>query len=478
MTNCITQKFSFGLNPSTTGYVYLTVEYEIPSNVTGLSMGIPDILSKERTSGFKSSGRHQWKWDGHTRRPWIRYNLQLNRTRNGGHEYVDADSWALFSCPPVNTSWQYTGSEVDVQQAYNVEGEGVISSDGNTVYLGRYNEHQFTSGGQRFRLINPDSASLKDEPETIAASLGHTAEHLTVGGRNNEVVAVAAPSHIDWAYGGLHTGSNGFWTVDSVSVNSVNNTWVHEYVHTRQEWSKHSSTKWLIEGTTNFYASLLSYLQGRISFATFHRYVSTNQDSESVMAEPSRWTSPSAHYTKGRRVTAALDAEIRRTTDGQSSFQDVFRRINSLDKTLTNHQFKLIVADVAGESVRTWLERYIESSSTPDVPDRPDLFPPKNYEPLTEDVDSKVAPEKEPTETGTDIEQKICFVCDTPISTDEPYCHTCGTSLSKQCPVCGCQAGDKLYCPGCGSQLIEECPTCGQRRHGSEQFCSRCGWEF
>ena len=470
-----TQRNTLALDHNTTGTVYLTVEYELPSAINALEIAVPDFLSAERRSGFVLEGPHRWRWDQRTDRPWLRFQLQVNRTRGGGYEFVDTGSWALLRCPPINASWTYTGTAFELQQVYEVDNHGVASSDGNIVYLGSHDERRFTAGGQQFRFILPTQASLNSSFEKIAASLSHAAENLQVGGRNDDVVVIAAPSTVNWGWGGLHTGSNGFWAVDSSSVTHPSNTWVHEYVHTRQEWNRHHSTRWLLEGTTKLYAALLSYYQGRISFGAFHRYMSTTQHSNSILVDPSAWSSPNAHYTKGRRVTAALDAEIRRVTGNRHSFQDVFRRLNEVSGDLTYETFKSIVADVSGASLNSWLETYVEGTATPEIPHDPAAFgSPESPSDESEPEESEGRIEEEEPK----IEQQRCQVCDSRVDESDEYCETCGTTLSKECPVCGCQVGDEPYCRECGTKLAEECDVCSYRRHESEQYCPRCGTEF
>jgi hypothetical protein len=307
--------------------------------------------------------------------------------------------------------------------------------------------------------------------------LSYAAKNLDVDGKNDGVVVVVAPSNINWGWGGLQSGVNGFWAVDSSRVDHANNTWIHEYVHTRQEWTRDSSTQWLIEGTTNYYAALLTYLEGRIPFSAFHRYVTTDRHSSSVLVDPGQWTSSNAHYTKGRRVTAALDAKIRRETNGEKAFEDVFRKMNSVDGSLSHQKLKRLIRDVVGHSMDGWLSKYVKSSQTPDIPKDEDLFSGGTIptpEPEPEPEDDK----EDEEETGPDDEIDQCPVCGESVTSDQQFCDSCGTALFRQCPVCGRGVTDEPYCPECGTAIQEECEVCGARRHSSEEFCSSCGTRF
>jgi predicted metalloprotease with PDZ domain len=199
--------------------------------------------------------------------------------------------------------------------------------------------------------------------------LSFAARTLNVGGKNDEVVVVVAPSVVEWNGKGLQIGANGFWAVDSSGVDQPDNTWIHEYIHTRQEWSYDDSTQWLIEGMANYYAALLSLKEGRVSYSDFREYINTDEDSNSVLCNPDQWNSSTTSYTKGRRVVAALDIEIRRETDSQRSFENIFLEINKVGDTITHEKFKRIARDVAGHSIDAWLEKYVEDSRSPDLPE-------------------------------------------------------------------------------------------------------------
>ncbi|MBZ6497172.1 double zinc ribbon domain-containing protein [Natrinema longum] len=477
MSRTFTQKLSAELDHNSEGTVHLYAEYDIHSDLRGLTLSFPDYLTPETTSGFSESQRHQCEWDGATENPWIRFRYDVDRTNAGGYEFVDTGGWALLKYPPINTSWRYSGKNVELQKEHDIRQEGVASSDGSIVYLGPHIQERFHAGGQTFRVAIPEHASLRPSLSDVRESLSYAAKNLDVDGKNDGVVVVVAPSNINWGWGGLQSGVNGFWAVDSSRVDHANNTWIHEYVHTRQEWTRDSSTQWLIEGTTNYYAALLTYLEGRIPFSAFHRYVTTDRHSSSVLVDPGQWTSSNAHYTKGRRVTAALDAKIRRETNGEKAFEDVFRKMNSVDGSLSHQKLKGLIRDVVGHSMDGWLSKYVKSSQTPDIPKDEDLFSGGTIptpEPEPEPEDDK----EDEEETGPDDEIDQCPVCGESVTSDQQFCDSCGTALFRQCPVCGRGVTDEPYCPECGTAIQEECEVCGARRHSSEEFCSSCGTRF
>ncbi len=474
MTRSITQELSAVLNPDSEGTVRFRTWYRLPNCVTSLTLTYPHYLSVSDQNGFTTSGSQQCSWDEHTRSPWMEFWLDVNQSNGSGYEFYDAGNWALLSYPQMSVSWTSQGNSPELTNVYDVGKDGISSSDGNIVYLGPYNTQHFEAGGQQFRLAIPADASLRVSATKILSSLGHAAENLNVGNVDDDVVIVAAPSTVNWGWGGLQSGANGFWVVDSALVADANNIWVHEYVHTRQGWHRDDSTRWLIEGTTEFYAAYLTYLDGHISFSQFYNHLTTDQHCNSVLVDPGQWTSPSAHYTKGRRVTAALDAKIRQETDGAKSFMDVFRKMNQASVPMTHQRLEQLITAVVGHSLSDWLAKYVASSSVPEVPDDEQLF--------ADETVSVDGPESGP---GTDIEEtegissfESCPICATSVEDDWEYCRTCGTALHEQCPVCARHTLDKTYCHECGTALRNECDICGYLQHRSDIYCPSCGNEF
>lgn len=482
MSRTFTQHLSAELNPDSQGMIFLVTEFDIHPDLSSLTVDFPDYVTPKRMTGFSKSAQHQCSWDGHHKSPKIRFHLEVDRTNGAGYEFVDTGTWAVFRFPPFSCSWRYSGRNINLAQNYDLGDNGIVSSDGSIVYLGSYDETRFEAGGQTFRLAIPAESSLRASRRTVTDSLTSAATQLKIGGRNDEVVIVAVPSSVNWGWGGLQSGTNGYWALDTSQVESPNNTWIHEYVHTRQEWQRDSSTQWLIEGTTEFYAALLTYQAGNIPFSAFHDHVVTDRDSESVLVDPSQWTSGKAHYTKGRRVVAALDAEIRRRTDGGATFEDVFRRMNELDRLLTHERFTDLLGEVVDDGFENWATSYIESTQTPDIPHDEDLFlidGESRSEPETGPEEIEVEDEGEEPEGESEREKTTeCPICGATVGVDDQYCSTCGTSLFKQCSVCGREVTDEPYCPECGTTLQEECDVCGYRRHPSEEFCSNCGIKF
>ena len=77
-----------------------------------------------------------------------------------------------------------------------------------------------------------------------------------------------------------------------------------------------------------------------------------------------------SYYLLGSLVTMALDLEIRRTTNGNSSYDDVmatlWQRYQDTRSGLDELEFKQIIKDIGGEHLDSWVHELIETPADPD----------------------------------------------------------------------------------------------------------------
>lgn len=431
----LTKKYAFELLRQTEGSVEVTVTYVLPHCVDTLRLSLPETASPMREDGFDRDG-DGYKWDGDTSRPSVTFEKDAkdSSTRFGGYSFTDTGGWAITQTPRITERYTAPGKRIQVHEEIASQDHIAASADGNIVYIGPYEEFRVNGAEQRIRLIIPEAATLSPSMHSVRQTLKHASKDLHIGSRSDEVIAVVAPGEqMSGLLAGLQSGGSGFWVKDSQQVATPHSTWIHEYIHTRQDRNYSKTTRWIIEGSANYYAALLAYRQRLASYDEFHNLVSTSKDEHAVLAEPDRWPSPYTDYKKGCRVLAALDAEIRQATDGESTLESVFWKINRLEERLTHPRLAEIVGTVSSEELESWLDTYTRSTAVPDVPRVPDLFEPASAVPVRG-------------------RQPVCPVCDTTATT--AFCSVCGTALEAQCDQCGTPiTGAEKFCAACGSEL-------------------------
>jgi hypothetical protein len=434
-SDILTKKFAFDLLRQTEGTIEVTVTYILPYCIEELRLSPPSTSTPIREHGFNRTN-DGYEWDGETPSPSVTFQKQAKDSSNrfGGYSFTDTGSWAITQKPQLAEPYTAPGHNVRIIEKVKTQDHVAASADGNIVYIGPYEEYRVGGSEQRIRFVVPEAASLSPSRHSVRQTLKYASEDLHVGARSDEVIAVVAPGdQMSGLLAGLQSGRSGFWVKDTQKIATPHNTWIHEYIHTRQDLNYSKTTRWIIEGSANYYAALLAYRQRLTTYDKFHDLVSTSKDEHAVLAEPDRWPSPYTDYKKGSRVLAALDAEIRLATDGENTLESVFWKINRTDDRLTHPRLTDIVETVGNESLGSWLDKHARSTSVPDVPHKPDLFEPAFAVPVRG-------------------QQPVCPFCDAPAN--GRFCAECGTELDAECDQCRSPiTGNESFCAACGAEL-------------------------
>lgn len=366
--------YYLALTPDDPGVVRVRVEFVVPEDVSALTATVPGDATVRGTRGFRQHTERKYDWTRTTQRPTITYRWPVNRTvdrgressGSGGYLFVDAGPWAVLRAPNVRVTYSGTDERLELVDAVEINGSG--ATGGRIVYLGEYEEHTAEAAGQRFRLVVPAAAEETPPPADVLASVGTLAER-NVGPRDPEVFVVAAPTTVEWGSTGLQIDPGDAWVRDAQRLDSPNNVWLHEYIHTRQVYRAEPETRWTVEGMAEYYAALGALDQRRIEYGAFRRHLRMGTKAtydDVVLADPDTWQGTLAKYRKGSLVMAAIDRQVRLATDGQRTLGDVLVRVNRKG-TLSQTAFLDAVEAVAGPEVREYARRYTETSATPNT---------------------------------------------------------------------------------------------------------------
>lgn len=382
------------LTPKKPGEISATVTFEFPSNVRAFQTTLPADSTVVSTTGFSRSDARTYSWDGTTANPRIRFELPANQTNDGvraarhpgnvigpddptpgdlrrgstqagSYSFVDTGPWAIVSVPQFSSNWRYVGDRPTLEKTVRIDGEG--ATGGEIAYLGAHRTVERTAHGQRFELVIPIPATLRSSPEQILDSLVHASDTLRVGARDEHVFVVAAPTSVDWQAAGIEYGGSDFWVKADERVASPRNVWLHEYVHTRQDYQPATGTRWTTEAGADYYAALLTLHQNRISYTAFRDHMARGTRetvASTVLADPTTWAK-STPYLKGALVYGNVDRQIRVDSDRTRSMQVVLSRMNADPDDVTANEFYSFVESAGNANTRTYAERY---AGTEDVP--------------------------------------------------------------------------------------------------------------
>ncbi|CCQ34647.1 beta-glucosidase protein [Halorhabdus tiamatea SARL4B] len=371
----ITQEYR--LQPDDPGQIEVTATVSFPDIVTEFEVAVPWQGTVTDTDGFESTVSRRYEWTGESKEATITYDLDANETvRGDGPErgsgrflYADTGSWALVRPPDlefVTGRFETTDGDVDVgiDHRRTVAGDGAVGD--LVAYLGPHETYTRTAHGQTFELVVPEAASMAAEPEAVLAAFANASDEFRVGDRDERVFTVAAPTSVEWAVLGLQTWDSDMWVRADEPIETADNTWLHEYVHSRQQLNTTNATEWLIEATATYHAAALALEDDLADFDSFEGVLdrgTRDRYDEVVLAEQSTWTG-NAEYDKGGLVAGELDRLIRLATTRSSHFETVLGDLN--DDTVIDHdRFLQTVERIANESVAATADRYLTSEATP-----------------------------------------------------------------------------------------------------------------
>ncbi|PSP65993.1 hypothetical protein BRC85_11295 [Halobacteriales archaeon QS_1_69_70] len=347
------------------GTVDVTTQVFVPSGTASLRVTIPRETDVYEKRGFTRVDHRTYEWTRSTDEPSLSYtmagNVTVDRGNGDRHLFAVTDAWAIVSSPTVDI--RTASSDVAADERYRVEGQGAAGPD--VTYLGAHARH-VRAADQRFTLVVPDAADMATTPAAALDSLEQASRRIEFGRRDDEVFVVVAPTTVEWAATGLQRGDADMWIRDVQRVDTVRNAWIHEYVHTRQDYEPTAETRWTVEAMAEYYAALVPFEAGRIAYGEFRSKLEDGRSAaydDVVLAEPATWEPDEGDYVKGALVWAALDRRLHAEAD--ASMGDVVATFG--DREVSQADFLDTIERIGGAEVRSEAREYTETTATPEV---------------------------------------------------------------------------------------------------------------
>ena len=370
----IQQTQTYARVPEEPGEVAVTLTYEVPDRVVDLETHVPAAATVTETEGFERVNESVYEWEETTGTATISYRINPNQTidksgpegAEGRYLSVDTGDWALLTRSRTPTRWRYTGQDsVRYNRTLRTAGPGAAGEE--IVYLGEVATFEETAHNQTFTLAVPERATMTASPISVLNSMANASNALRVGDRDEQVFVVAAPSEaVEWGVEGYQIGDADMWVQSRQSLDTANNVWLHEYVHSRQAYETTRETRWTVEGWATYYAAVLTLEQDRIGFDEFRAQLAAGGRpvySDVALTDRSSWTND-ANYRKGALVAGRADVHIRSATDRNKTLQTVFQSLNGYRDPVTQSQFLTEVGAAGGASVRNTTATETETATT------------------------------------------------------------------------------------------------------------------
>lgn len=372
----VTETRTYDRTPATSGSIQVTLRYEVTTNVNELCIRVPSEATDLQTTGFNASGGYcNQRWDGETANPGVSFTLPVEtRADSAPGPYVETEDWALARAvvpgkfETYGGGWRYfrkrpTFEESTIERRVRfAQGAGTVAD--SVALMGHARTVNWTGTGEQFRVVTPRAGNTS--LERYRSVLSEASRDLLVGNRGN-VTFVALPNdlHAGSALGDVVLVPAG----DEWPFEYTRQTWIHEYVHTRQRGiAIGERMSWFIEASASYYDLRLAAQQGELSYQAFREQASATRYPDAVLTNRSTWQNGGVPYERGPQALAALDARIRDATNGTRTFDDVFYLLNRRSGRVSYSEFKRDVATVANQSLDPWLDRHFAASAATPIP--------------------------------------------------------------------------------------------------------------
>lgn len=340
---------------------------------------VDDAEVQHRTGLRSTTNPHRYRWDGDAS------TVRLTVSATGGDSAdgslsTAGDDWTFGPVPEVVVAWRpHDGSEIrriDPFEARESAGVRVRSADGGFVgesfaVVGDATVHTRAVDSGTVRLAVPDTVEPRAEPAAVLDAIAGADEQFADAAGNETVDVFVLPRSVRDG-GATFVSSDETWINAGSRLQTANNVWLHEYVHTRQSFDLGPRMTWFAEASAEYFGGRLARDAGLVSVASYRAYLSGRSPAAEALTNSDDWSDNSLPYHRGVSVLAALDSEIRERTDGERSLQDVFARMNRHDGVVTYQVFSRIVTDVAGDDVEPWLDDHVAGTTPVDGPVAPD----------------------------------------------------------------------------------------------------------
>ncbi|WP_276257550.1 thrombospondin type 3 repeat-containing protein [Haloglomus litoreum] len=365
------------------GSVEVELGVGVTEPTTEFRVTLPADAEVTATDGFDRVDTSTYEWDGRTDGPTVTYRAPVNRTVGDSIRFAATDGWALVDMTDLDVafSWRSLGPTSYDRRFAVPDGYGGRSM----AYLGEYRLANASAAGQQFTVVHPTVVSTNASAAAYAETLAGVADDIRVGARDPTVTAFIAPPPIgadggEGGVGGLATSADMWVAADAATMAGPDGTrvsepiFVHEYVHTRQNYSLAADMAWFTESSAFYYMTVTPHQRGTITERRFDRRFRVADRSRDATLTGTTAAQYRAWATKGPRTLAALDRRIRTATNGSRSLQDVFRRVNEHEGNVTYAEFRSMVAATAVEPQDEWLDRHVDGPALAPRPD-PDAYP-------------------------------------------------------------------------------------------------------
>jgi len=215
------------------------------------------------------------------------------------------------------------GEKVDL--FYDPQPAGFAGSQ--YVLLGEYSTAMAQEGCQHVRVVVPESVDLPRNPSRYAETVATAGKSLSIGPKYRVVTAFVAPSKMGNRNGFApprsydeDVGAAEYYVGPTAEIGTVRNTWVHEYVHTRQT---SLYPRWMSEGSAVYFTAQISLENGWITPRQYDRHFAKEARANGTPDTPNL---KNQEYIHGAFFFMQMEGDLEGTN---RSVEEIYRGLNA-----------------------------------------------------------------------------------------------------------------------------------------------------
>lgn len=333
-------------------------------------------LSQFEGDGELSRGDGRVTWLPPTNGGTLRWFADLSHRRNGdGYDAYIEEDWALFRfedlIPSADTR-TLRGTESDTRVTFALpKGWSVVTpyreengswpianparrfdTPAGWVVAGDLGVRIETIDGVRVIVAGPVAHDVR-RMDILALMHWTLPDLLRVLPRFPQRLTVVSAAEPMWR-GALSAPNSLYVHADRPLLSgNATSTLLHEIVHIGLGLSDERGADWIVEGLAEYYSLEILRRSGTISedrFRKAHRELAKwGRDADDLCVRHSTGSATALAVT----VMAELDAEIRKTTDGRASLDDVLQALGRHSGKISAGVFREIATKIAGATVKS-----------------------------------------------------------------------------------------------------------------------------
>lgn len=281
--------------------------------------------------------------------------------------YTTADNDTLSFTVPVEDermanaeegwAWVPRSSLPSALKAVSPDFSAGVVGVGEWALVGRLSATTEQIGPREVTIVAPTESQA--DPAVIARELSAvTSEYDLEPKRADPVLLIYAPRVLPDK--GRMYDRTGYVTTSHFRDGDVSSVWIHEYIHSVQNFETEDEMQWFREASATYLTMrFLGEQYQDVGEPAVRDRMLGLQDSMVCLCNVTACQETNAHYYRGARLLYAIDSEIRRSTNGTHTLVDVFRAMNARDDPISIVEFQALCENASGTDM-AWIGSVIQ----------------------------------------------------------------------------------------------------------------------